>query len=141
VLCQFTSMDWANKDAKFPSSEDGSQIFEAVGLLISIEEVSPETQAQYLAALLNPLCHQIESLVMDAKAQGLEESSPKAISLQQIIVALNMVSKGFNERLVMGNRPAIGVMFKKTLDVVLQVIVSFPNVKPCDLRSYPFCIG
>jgi len=126
-------MDWANKDAKFPSSEDGSQIFEAVGLLISIEEVSPETQAQYLTALLNPLCHQIESLVMDAKAQGLEESSPKAISLQQIIVALNMVSKGFNERLVMGNRPAIGVMFKKTLDVVLQVIVSFPNVKP--LRS------
>ena len=30
---------------------------------------------------------------MDAKAQGLEESSPRAISLQQIIVALNMVSK------------------------------------------------
>lgn len=30
---------------------------------------------------------------MDAKAQGLEETSPRAISLQQIIVALNMVSK------------------------------------------------
>jgi len=30
---------------------------------------------------------------MDAKAQGLEESSLRAISLQQIIVALNMVSK------------------------------------------------
>ncbi|TKW35791.1 hypothetical protein SEVIR_2G397900v4 [Setaria viridis] len=133
VLSQFTSMDWANKDVKFPSSEDGSQIFEAVGLLIGIEEVSPEKQAQCLTALLNPLCHQIESLVMDAKVQGLEESSPRAISLQQIIVALNMVSKGFNERLVMANRPAIGVMFKKTLDVVLQVLVSFPNVKP--LRS------
>ncbi|OEL21909.1 Exportin-T [Dichanthelium oligosanthes] len=133
VLSQFTSMNWANKDVKFPSSEDGSQIFEAVGLLIGMEEVSPEKQAQCLTALLNPLCHQIESLVMDAKAQGLEESSPRAISLQQIIVALNMVSKGFNERLVMGNRPAIGVMFKKTLDVVLQVLVSFPNVRP--LRS------
>lgn len=36
---------------------------------------------------------QIESLLMDAKAQGLEESSARAISLQQIIVALNMVSK------------------------------------------------
>lgn len=36
---------------------------------------------------------QIESLVMDAKAQGLEESSPRAMSLQQIIIALNMVSK------------------------------------------------
>ncbi|XP_008654202.1 exportin-T-like [Zea mays] len=56
-----------------------------------------------------------------------------AISLQQIIVALNMVSKGFNERLVMVNRPAIGIMFKKTLDVVLQVLVSFPSVRP--LRS------
>ncbi|CAD6217137.1 unnamed protein product [Miscanthus lutarioriparius] len=133
ILSQFTSMDWANKDTKFPSSEDGSQIFEAVGLLIGIEEVSPEKQAQCLTALLNPLCHQIESLVMDAKARGLEESSPRAISLQQIIVALNMVSKGFNERLVMVNRPAIGVMFKKTLDVVLQVLVSFPSVRP--LRS------
>ncbi|KAJ1291839.1 hypothetical protein BS78_02G347800 [Paspalum vaginatum] len=134
VISQFTSMDWANnRDTKFPSSEDGSQIFEAVGLLIGIEEVSPEKQFQCLTALLNPLCHQIESLVIDAKAQGLEESSPRAMSLQQIIVALNMVSKGFNERLVMGNRPAIGVMFKKTLDVVLQVLVSFPNVRP--LRS------
>jgi exportin-T len=30
---------------------------------------------------------------MDAKAQGLEESSPRALSLEQIIVALNMLSK------------------------------------------------
>ncbi|KAK3125675.1 hypothetical protein QOZ80_7BG0608280 [Eleusine coracana subsp. coracana] len=133
VLGQFTSMDWRNNDTKSSSSEDGSQIFEAVGLLIGIEEVSPEKQAQCLTALLNPLCRQIESLVMDAKAQGLEESSPRALSLQQIIVALNMVSKGFNERLVMVIRPAIGVMFKNTLDVVLQVLLSFPNVKP--LRS------
>uniref|UniRef100_A0ACD5WQM9 Uncharacterized protein n=1 Tax=Avena sativa TaxID=4498 RepID=A0ACD5WQM9_AVESA len=58
VLGQFTVMDWANKEAKFSSSEDGSQIFEAVGLLIGIEEVSPEKQVQCLTALLNPLCHQ-----------------------------------------------------------------------------------
>uniref|UniRef100_A0ACD5ULP7 Uncharacterized protein n=1 Tax=Avena sativa TaxID=4498 RepID=A0ACD5ULP7_AVESA len=133
VLGQFTAMDWSNKEANFSSSEDGSQIFEAVGLLIGIEEVSPEKQVQCLTALLNPLCHQIESLVVGAKAQGLEESSPRATSLQQIVVALNMLSKGFNERLVMVSRPTIGVMFKKTLDVVLQVLVSFPNVKP--LRS------
>ncbi|KAM3364786.1 hypothetical protein ACQJBY_014881 [Aegilops geniculata] len=133
VLGQFTSMDWANKEAKLSSSEDGSQIFEAVGLLIGIEEVSPEKQVQCLTALLNPLCHQIESLVMGAKAQGLEESSPRATSLLQIVVALNMVTKGFNERLVMISRPTIGVMLKKTLDVVLQLLVSFPNVRP--LRS------
>lgn len=36
---------------------------------------------------------QIESLVMGAKAQGLEESSPRATSLLQIVVALNMVTK------------------------------------------------
>jgi exportin-T len=35
----------------------------------------------------------MDSLLMDAKAQGLDESSPRALSLQQIIVALNMVSK------------------------------------------------
>jgi hypothetical protein len=28
-------MDWANKDVKFPSSEDGSQIFEVHCLFIS----------------------------------------------------------------------------------------------------------
>lgn len=133
VLGQFTAMDWGNKDAKFSSSEDGSQVFEAVGLLIGIEEVSPEKQVQCLTALLNPLCHQIESLVMGAKAQGLEESSPRAMSLQQIVVAFNMLTKGFNERLVMVSRPTIGVMFKKTLDVVLQVLISFPNMR--SLRS------
>uniref|UniRef100_A0A453B3X5 Exportin-T n=2 Tax=Aegilops tauschii TaxID=37682 RepID=A0A453B3X5_AEGTS len=37
------------------------------------------------------------------------------------------------ERLVMISRPTIGVMLKKTLDVVLQLLVSFPNVRP--LRS------
>jgi hypothetical protein len=42
---------------------------------------------------VTPPTPQVESLVMDAKARGLEESSPMAISLQQIIVALNMVSK------------------------------------------------
>jgi len=30
VLGQFTVMDWANKEAKFSSSEDGSQIFEVL---------------------------------------------------------------------------------------------------------------
>jgi exportin-T len=57
---------------------------------------------------------------MDAKAQGLEESSPRAIGLQQIIVALTMISKGFNERLVMGSRPTLGVMFKKVHSVILH---------------------
>ena len=95
-------------------------LFQAVGLLIGIEEVSPEKQVQCLTALLNPLCHQvsvpllpnmiaslgkkkltvvsenqfqIESLVVGAKAQGLEELSPRARSLQQIVVALNMLTK------------------------------------------------
>nr|CAD1838027.1 unnamed protein product [Ananas comosus var. bracteatus] len=137
TVVQFGS-SWTNKELKFSSSEDGSQTFEAIGLLIGMEDVSPEKQSDYLAALLNPLCQQIKSLLLDAKLRGLEESSPKAIALQRIIVALNALSKGFSERLVTSSRPAIGIMFKQasiyeTLDAVLQVLGMFSAIKP--LRS------
>jgi exportin-T len=38
----------------------------------------------------------------------------------------------------MGSRPTLGVMFKKTLDVVLQVLISFPNVKPVRSKIISF---
>ncbi|XP_010939902.1 exportin-T isoform X1 [Elaeis guineensis] len=130
TVARFTSVDWTSKELKCSGSEDGSQTFEAIGLLIGVEDVSPEKQSEYLAALLNPLCQKIKALLLDAKAQVLEESSAKVVMLQQIIVALNALSKGFNERLVSGSRPAIGIMFKQTLEVVLQILVMFPNIKP-----------
>lgn len=130
TVARFTSVDWTSKELKGSGSEDGSQTFEAIGLLIGLEDVLPEKQFEYLAALLNPLCQQVKALLLDAKEQGLEESSAKVTMLQQIIMALNALSKGFNERLVTVSRPEVGVMFKRTLDVVLQILVMFPNIKP-----------
>ncbi|KAH0455515.1 hypothetical protein IEQ34_015547 [Dendrobium chrysotoxum] len=174
ALVQYTSSDWTSKDLKYSGFEDGSHAFEAIGLLIGVEEISPEKQSEYLAALLQPLYGQVEMLLIDAKAQGLEESSPKVMSSQQIIVALNALSKGFSERTVTASRPSIGLMFKQasdcacntygcnvapfyfwmvqhpelfsqkervdvskilfldsqTLDILLQILVTFPNIKP-----------
>ncbi|PKU85889.1 exportin-T isoform X2 [Dendrobium catenatum] len=130
ALVQYTSSDWTSKDLKYSGFEDGSHAFEAIGLLIGVEEISPEKQSEYLAALLKPLYGQVEMLLIDAKAEGLEESSPKVMSSQQIIVALNALSKGFSERTVTASRPSIGLMFKQTLDILLQILVTFPNIKP-----------
>ncbi|CAL9054794.1 unnamed protein product [Musa banksii] len=129
IVAQFTSSDWSSKDLKCPGSEDGSQTFEAIGLLIGMEDVPLEKQSEYLAAFLNPLCEKLSGLLLDAKAQGLEESSAKVLTIQQVIMALHALSKGFNERLVKNSRPAIGIMFKQTLDVVLEILISFPNIK------------
>ncbi|KAG1342623.1 Exportin-T [Cocos nucifera] len=109
VSC-FTSVDWKSKELKCSGSEDGSQTFEAIGLLLGMEDVLPEKQSEYLAAFLNPLCQQVKALLLDSKVQGLEESLAKVVTLQQIIMALNALSK--------------------TLDVVLQILVMFPNIKP-----------
>jgi len=40
---------------------------QAIGLLIGMEDVSPEKQSEYLAALLNPLCQQVK---MSLKTQS-----------------------------------------------------------------------
>ncbi|XP_058108611.1 exportin-T isoform X2 [Magnolia sinica] len=123
TVARFTGLDWISKEIKCSSSEDGSHIFEAIGLLIGMEDVSPEKQSEYLSALLIPLCRQVELLLMDAKVQSLEESSAKVASIQQGIMAINALSKGFSERLVTASRPAIGAMFK-------QILVVFPKVEP-----------
>ncbi|XP_064968406.1 exportin-T-like isoform X3 [Musa acuminata AAA Group] len=109
IVAQFTSSDWSSKDLKCPGSEDGSQTFEAIGLLIGMEDVPLEKQSEYLAAFLNPLCEKLSGLLLDAKAQGLEESSAKVLTIQQVIMALHALSK--------------------TLDVVLEILISFPNIK------------
>ncbi|KAG0451677.1 hypothetical protein HPP92_026306 [Vanilla planifolia] len=129
MLAQYTSSDWMLKDQKCSGFEDGSHAFEAIGLLIGVEEIPLEKQLEYLAALLKPLYQQIEVLLLNAKAQGLEESSTKVLSLERIIVALNALSKGFSERTLTASRPAIGLMFKQTLDVLLQILATFPNIK------------
>ncbi|XP_054783899.1 exportin-T [Prosopis cineraria] len=131
TVMQFTSLDYTTEGLS--GSEDGSHIFEAIGLLIGMEDVPLENQSDYLSSLLNPLCQQVEKLLINSKLLSTEETNAKIAVIQQIIMAINALSKGFSERLVTASRPAIGLMFKKTLDVLLQVLVVFPKVEP--LRS------
>ncbi|XP_048334251.2 exportin-T isoform X1 [Ziziphus jujuba] len=131
TVARITSMGYTSKEAL--GSEDGSHIFEAIGLLLGMDDVPPAKQSDYLSSLLTPLCQQVEALLMNAKVLSPEESPVKVANIQQIIMAINSLSKGFSERLVTHSRPAIGLMFKKTLDVLLQVLAVFPKVEP--LRS------
>ncbi|KAL0009814.1 hypothetical protein SO802_004922 [Lithocarpus litseifolius] len=136
TVAQFTSMDYASKDHS--GCEDGSHIFEAIGLLIGMEDVPLEKQSEYLSALLTPLCQQVEALLMNAKLLSPEEAPAKIAIIQQIIVAINSLSKGFSERLVTTSRPAIGLMFKQTLDVLLQVLVVYPKIEPLRIKVTSF---
>ncbi|XP_028226950.1 exportin-T-like isoform X2 [Glycine soja] len=133
TVAQFTIMNYTTEELS--GSEDGSHIFEAIGLLIGTEDVLPEKQSDYLSSLLSPLCQQVEALLINAKLLNAEETNAKIAVIQQIIMAINSLSKGFSERLVTASRPAIGIMFKQTLDVLLQVLVIFPKVEP--LRNKP----
>ncbi|XVF86906.1 hypothetical protein PTKIN_Ptkin18bG0078600 [Pterospermum kingtungense] len=126
IVARFTSMNFASKEPA--GSEDGAHIFEAIGLLIGMEDVPLEKQSDYLSSLLTPFCQQVEAVLMNAKGLNPEESPLKIANIQQIIVAINALSKGFSERLVTASRPAIGHMFKQTLDVLLQILVVFPKV-------------
>ncbi|RDX61303.1 Exportin-T, partial [Mucuna pruriens] len=127
TVAQFTIMNYTTEELS--GSEDGSHIFEAIGLLIGTEDVLPEKQSDYLSTLLSPLCQQVEALLINAKLLNCEETNAKIAVIQQIIMAINSLSKGFSERLVTASRPAIGLMFKQTLDVLLQVLVIFPKVE------------
>ncbi|KAL1538105.1 exportin-T-like [Salvia divinorum] len=131
TVAQFTRMGRLSNDVSV--SEDGSHIFQAIGLLIGMEKVPREKQSDYLSSLLTPLCQQVEVTISNAKPQNPEEFLLQIENLQQIIVAINALSKGFSPRLVTSTRPGIGLMFKKTLDTLLKILVVFPKVEP--LRS------
>ncbi|KAG6395676.1 hypothetical protein SASPL_141800 [Salvia splendens] len=131
TVAQFTRIGRVSNDVLV--SEDGSHIFEAIGLLIGMEDVPLEKQSDYLSSLLTPLCQQVEVAISNAKPQNPEETLLQIGNMQQIVMAINALSKGFSLRLVTTARPGIGLMFKKTLDILLQILVVFPKVEP--LRS------
>ncbi|KAL0701575.1 hypothetical protein Bca4012_057697 [Brassica carinata] len=131
TLSQLTTMGFASR--KLSGTEDGTHIFEAIGLIIGLEDVPAEKQSDYLSLLLTPLCQQIEKGLMEAKVASPEDFPVKIASMQFAIVAINALSKGFSERLVTASRPRIGLMFKQTLDVLLKILIEFPKVEP--LRS------
>ncbi|PNY17145.1 exportin-t-like protein [Trifolium pratense] len=136
TVARFTTMNYTTEEIS--GSEDGSHIFEAIGLLIGMEDVPPEKQSDYLSSLLSPLCQQVEALLRSAKLLSYEESKARIAVIQQIIMAINSLSKGFSERLVTASRPAIGNMFKQTLDVLLHVLVIFPRVEPLQNKVTSF---
>ncbi|GAB2222214.1 hypothetical protein Drorol1_Dr00013419 [Drosera rotundifolia] len=131
TVAQFTNMGFSVKEVS--GSEDGSHIFEAIGILIGMEEVPLEKQSEYLSSLLTPLCQEVKVLLESSKASNLQDCSTNVLVIKQIVMAINVLSKGFSERLVTASRPAIGLMFKRTLDMLLQVLVVFPEVE--SLRS------
>ncbi|EOA33575.1 hypothetical protein CARUB_v10019717mg [Capsella rubella] len=131
TLSQLTTMNFASRGLS--GTEDGSHIFEAIGLIIGLEDVPAEKQADYLSLLLTPLCQQIEAGLVQARVANSEDFPVKIANIQFAIVAINALSKGFSERLVTASRPGIGLMFKQTLDVLLRVLTEFPKVEP--LRS------
>ncbi|KAK3428368.1 hypothetical protein EUGRSUZ_F04406 [Eucalyptus grandis] len=130
IVAKFTNVD---SSKALSGSEDGSHIFEAIGILIGMEDVPVERQSGYLSSLLTPLCHQVEGLLSNSKTLIIEEAPGKIATIQQVIMAINALSKGFSERLVTASRPGIGFMFKRTLDVLLQILVVYPKIEP--LRS------
>ncbi|XP_052175339.1 exportin-T isoform X2 [Diospyros lotus] len=136
TVANFTNMNCTSKELS--GSEDGSHIFEAIGLLIGMEDVPAEKQTEFLSALLTPLCQQVEASVLNAKVENPEASPGKIANIQQTIMAINALSKGFSERLVTASRPTIGLMFKQTLDVLLQILIVFPKVEPlrCKVTSF-----
>ncbi|XP_048129903.1 exportin-T [Rhodamnia argentea] len=131
TVAQFTNVDYSSK--ALSGTEDGTHIFEAIGILIGMEDVPLEKQSGYLSSLLTPLCHQVEGLLLNSETLTIEEAPGKIATIQQVIMAINALSKGFSERLVTASRPAIGLMFKRTLDVLLQILVVYPKIEP--LRS------
>ncbi|KAL0380571.1 UNVERIFIED_CONTAM: Exportin-T [Sesamum angustifolium] len=136
TVAQFTKMDSVLKEVS--GSEDGSHVFEAIGLLIGMEDVPLEKQSDYLSALLTPLCQQVEVALLNAKSQNHEGSLARIGNIQQIIVAINALSKGFSQKLITTSRPAIGLMFKQTLDILLEILVVFPRVESlrCKVTSF-----
>ncbi|KAG0621103.1 hypothetical protein M758_4G269300 [Ceratodon purpureus] len=111
-------------------ADDRSYSYEAIGLLIGMEDLSVDKQATFLSALLVPLCGQVEAILSSDEVKGDPVGPiPITTSLQQIIMAISYLAKGFGDHLAANGRPIIGNMFKQTLDVVLRVIPVFPKNK------------
>ncbi|KAG0604375.1 hypothetical protein M758_10G167400 [Ceratodon purpureus] len=73
---------------------------------------------------------QVEAILSSDEVKGDPVGPiPITTSLQQIIMAISYLAKGFGDHLAANGRPIIGNMFKQTLDVVLRVIPVFPKNK------------
>ncbi|KAL2651855.1 hypothetical protein R1flu_019983 [Riccia fluitans] len=120
-------------------ADDRCYAFEAAGLLIGMEDIIEEKQLKYVSALVVPLCTQVDALLSSEASRGDPVGPPATVmNLQQLILAISHLSKGFGEHLVTTSRPSIGNMFKQTVDVVLRVLVVFPKNKVLRSRVISF---
>ncbi|GAQ89651.1 tRNA exportin [Klebsormidium nitens] len=134
-----------------PSKGDGTDerlyIFEAIGLLVGVDEVPSAKQQEYLTALLGPLFQQLESVLASIPAGDLEGPATAVNTLQQVILAIAYLSKGFGEHLAANKRPEIGANFKQALEKALKALQRLPKNKSLRSRVISFvhrmveCLG
>ncbi|KAG6542252.1 hypothetical protein Mapa_016380 [Marchantia paleacea] len=120
-------------------ADDRCYAYEAAGLLIGMEDIVEEQQLKYVTALLVPLCAQVDAILSSDAYRGDPLGPPGVvINLQQVILAISHMSKGFGEQLITNSRPSIGNLFKQTLDVILRILVIFPKNKVLRSRVISF---
>ncbi|KAL3700068.1 hypothetical protein R1sor_018090 [Riccia sorocarpa] len=120
-------------------ADDRCYAFEAAGLLIGMEDIVEEKQLKYVSALVVPLCTQVDALLSTEASRGDPVGPPATVTkLQQLILAISHLSKGFGEQLVTNSRPSIGNLFKQTVDVILRILVVFPKNKALRTRVISF---
>ncbi|KAK2373284.1 CYCLIN B2-4 [Trifolium repens] len=87
-VCEKNPQSACLSTEEISGSEDGSHIFEVIGLLID----TPKKQSDYLSSLLSPLCQQVEAVLRNAKLLSYGESKARLAVIQQIIIAINSFS-------------------------------------------------
>ncbi|KAI8815711.1 armadillo-type protein [Fimicolochytrium jonesii] len=107
-------------------------VFEAAGMMISLDAISPEKQADLLTAVLTPLMMQMEEIMKNELY--LRDSPPDnvvfTLQLNHIICAIGSTSKGFPD-VVSGKAtrtvPPWALVFQQALDVIAAVLERLHN--------------
>ncbi|CAI5470864.1 unnamed protein product [Closterium sp. Yama58-4] len=132
--------------------DDRIYAYEAVGLLLAQEEVPTQQQAACLSALLTPLIARADALAQEAQAAeaaggGAEVAAGMVAALQQVIMAMSYLSKGFAAHMVTTTRPELAQLFKGAVECVLRVLLALPRSRPTRSKVTSFlhrmadCLG
>eukprot|EP00899_Mesostigma_viride_P013244 jgi/Mesvir1/21920/Mv01977-RA.3 len=144
-------------------TDESMYLFEAVGLLIGMEEVSDEQQREYLRSLLGALCSQADAAItrelQGQQQQGGGVAADSSLGgtgtcaagttavLVGTVQSAAYLSRGFSAHMAVSTRPAIGQMFKEVLEVVLRALRAFPRNRVLASRATSFihrmadCLG
>ncbi|KAL0051899.1 hypothetical protein WJX82_004175 [Trebouxia sp. C0006] len=126
--------------AFLPATDDRLYAYEGVGVLLGQEELPAEEQHAYIAALLQPLIHQIEtSLAAATTSPGAAAGRPApTLLIQQALEAIARISKGFNANLCTRVRPEIGSLLITAVEAALRIPQQLPTSKPLRARFISF---